>query len=363
MTMRLLITGNMGYVGPVLIKYLRHHHSDLHISGLDTGYFAACITTTEALPECRIDMQYFSDIRHFPASILRGHDAMVHLAAISNDPMGNTFKHVTEEVNYQASVRAAAMAKSAGIGSFVFASSCSIYGSAENAPRTETADVNPLTEYARSKVRTEEELKQLAGPDFTVTSLRFATACGMSDRLRLDLVLNDFVAAAVTSKKIVIFSDGSPWRPLINVQDMARAIDWAVHRRGENGGRYLAVNAGSDAWNYQVRDLAEAVADIVGGTQIVVNENAQPDKRSYKVDFSLFRQLAPGHQPQKDLHGTIEALQQGLRLIDFKDSGFHHSDLIRLETLRRLKACGLLNDRLEWADRVIPATPLVNKET
>jgi nucleoside-diphosphate-sugar epimerase len=360
MTMRLLITGNMGYVGPVLVKYLNARHSDMHISGLDTGYFAACLTTKGDLPECRISIQHFADTRHYPEIILKGQDAVVHLAAISNDPMGNTFQQVTAEVNSQASIRLAAAARAAGIRSFVFASSCSIYGSAESEPRKETADVNPLTEYARSKVRTEEKLKQLAGPDFTVTSLRFATACGMSDRLRLDLVLNDFVAAAISSKKIVIFSDGSPWRPLINVHDMARAIDWAMHRTGENGGHYLAVNVGSDAWNYQVRDLAAAVARIVDGTQIVVNENAQPDKRSYKVDFSLFRQLAPEHQPQKDLPGTIRELQQGLRMINFNDAGFHQSDLIRLHKLSRLKESGLLNEQLEWTDSAAPIFPHIN---
>src|SRR5262249_34403879 len=161
-------------------------------------------------------------------AILAGVDAVVHLAAISNDPIGHAYEEVTFDVNSRASVELARLAKDSGVGSFIFASSCSVYGSADDRPRTEQSELGPLTAYAKSKVRTEQGLRDLAGSGFRVTCLRFATACGMSDRLRLDLVLNDFVACALSAKRITVLSDGTPWRPLINVADMARAIEWAV---------------------------------------------------------------------------------------------------------------------------------------
>ena len=172
-----------------------------------------------------------------------------------------------------------------------------MYGYAEGGARKESDPTNPLTAYARSKIGSEKASPRLIARACCVTSLRFATACGMSDRLRLDLVLNDFVACAITSGEITVLSDGTPWRPLIDVEDMARAILWAIRRKRENGGEFLAVNAGRDESNYQVRDLAEAVARQAPGTKVSINTNAPPDKRSYRVDFALFRSLAPESSP------------------------------------------------------------------
>jgi len=258
--MKILVTGNMGYVGPSVVQRLRVSYLDATIVSLDLGYFANCLTTTKILPECRVDLQYFSDIRNFPNAVLEDVDVIVHLAAISNDPMGDRFKQATYDINYSASIELATQAKQKGVKTFVFASSCSMYGFAEDTPKTEKSPLNPLTAYAKSKILTERYLEEIADKTFKVTSLRFSTACGMSERLRLDLVLNDFVAATVTDRKITILSDGTPWRPLINVKDMAKAIDWAIIRDISDGGPYLAVNVGSEEWNYQVRDLAQAVA-------------------------------------------------------------------------------------------------------
>jgi nucleoside-diphosphate-sugar epimerase len=193
-------------------------------------------------------------------------------------------------------------------------------------------------------------LEKIAGQQFVVTSLRFATACGMSERLRLDLVLNDFVACAVASKKITILSDGTPWRPLINIKDMARAIDWAIKRELIGGGEFLAVNTGSDEWNYQVKDLAEAVAKVIPGIDISINKNAQPDKRSYRVSFELFKKLAPDFQPEVDLITTIRELKSGLEAMKFKDEDFRNSQYMRLKVLTYLRNKGLLTEKLEWAD-------------
>ena len=218
--MKILITGNMGYIGPCVVSHFRSCWPDAKLVGIDMGFFASCLTNVKILPECKVDVQYFADVRRISPDMLKDIDAIVHLAAISNDPMGNEFKNVTLDINYRASINLAKLAKSVGVKSFIFASSCSMYGAAEDKAKTENSSLNPLTAYAKSKVYTEKELEPLADNEFKVTSLRFSTACGMSDRLRLDLVLNDFVAGAVASKKITILSDGSPWRPLINIKDM-----------------------------------------------------------------------------------------------------------------------------------------------
>src|SRR5688572_22944476 len=252
--MKILVTGNMGYVGPLVLRRLRESHPQSTLIGYDMGYFAHCLTGAQRLPETRADMQYFGDIRHVPNDVLQGVDTVVHLCAISNDPMGAAFEDVTLDINYRASVALAQQAKKLGVKRFVFASSCSVYGCAEGGPRREEDSLNPLTAYAKSKINTERELSSLAAEAFTTTCLRFATACGMSDRLRLDLVLNDFVAGALASKQIKTLSDGTPCRPLIQVKDMARAIGWAVQRDYRDGGTALTINVGSDGWNYQVKD-------------------------------------------------------------------------------------------------------------
>ena len=345
--MRILITGNLGYVGAGLVRHLQRVMPAAELIGFDAGFFAHCLTNAELLPETQLARQHYGDVRDLPPELLEGVDAVVHLAAVSNDPMGNRFAQVTDEINAQASLRLARLAQAAGVSRFVFASSCSIYGFAEGGPRREGDEVNPLTAYARSKVATERGLAGL-NADMTITALRFATACGMSDRLRLDLVLNDFVACALATGEITVLSDGTPWRPLIDVSDMARAIEWAIGRDPAVGGETLAVNAGADAWNYQVSDLAQAVANAVPGTEVSINRAAPPDQRSYRVDFSLFRRLAPDHQPLSTLNDSIGRLKRGLEDMGFADADFRNSSLIRLKTLDRLIARGMLLPSLRW---------------
>ncbi len=349
--MKILVTGNMGYVGPLVLRRLREFHPQATLIGYDMGYFAHCLTGAPRLPESRADLQYFGDIRQVPEQILQGVDAIVHLSAISNDPMGATFEKVTLDINHRASIDLARKAKRAGVKRFVFASSCSVYGFAEGGPRREEDALNPLTAYAKSKVQTEEDLAALASEVFTATCLRFATACGMSDRLRLDLVLNDFVASALVLNRINILSDGTPWRPLIHVKDMARAIDWAIQRSPQDGGSFLTVNAGSDAWNYQVKDLAAAVANLVPNVEVSVNKDAQPDKRSYRVNFDKFSKLAQGFLPTVDLQNAVKDLRDGLMAMQFCNPEFRTGELIRLITLKRLRESGQLTDSLVWNDR------------
>lgn len=346
--MKIMVTGNLGYVGPPLIKELRSSYPNAELVGMDLGIFAHCLTGVKASPERMLDKQIFKDVRSVELSDFVGFTAVVHLAAISNDPMGNSFSRVTDEINCQSSINIAKLAKQAGVCNYVFASSCSVYGAASEFAKKEDDDLNPLTAYAHSKIDTENSLKALASSDFVITCLRFATACGFSDRTRLDLVVNDFVAGAISNGVISILSDGTPWRPLIHISDMARAMDWAVTRKISNGGSMLVVNAGSDNWNYQVKDLAKAVAAEIPGTKVEVNINAPPDKRSYKVDFSKFKNLAPNHQPLVSLTQTVRGLRDGLLDMGFSDGEFRDSDFMRLNVLNNHIACNRLSENLNW---------------
>jgi nucleoside-diphosphate-sugar epimerase len=346
--MKILVTGNTGYVGPSVVKTLRRSHPQAEIVGLDSGYFAHCLTSAPTLPERYLDRQVFMDLRDVPESFLQGFDAVVNLAAISNDIMGKIDEKLTIGINCDAGVRLARLAKDAGVRSFVFASSCSVYGAGGDAAKTEQSAVAPLTAYARSKIESETALQPLADSRFAVTCLRFATACGMSDRLRLDLVLNDFVACALASRRITVLSDGSPWRPLIHVADMARAIDWAIGRDLAQGGPMLVVNTGSDVWNYQVRDLAAAVAAEIPGVEVSINTEAPPDKRSYRVDFKRYRELAPNHQPQVSLQAAVKELREGLEAMRFQNGNFRDSEFMRLKVLTGHREAGRLTADLRW---------------
>jgi len=332
--MNILIIGNLGYVGPMLVKHFNAIHPQIFLAGYDIGYFTKNYTSNGRTGDTLLNKQYYGDVRNFDESILKDFDAIIYLAAISNDPMGNAFEKSTLDINCHSAINIAQKAKKVGVKHFVFASSCSVYGFADTAPRTENSEVNPLTAYAKSKVFAEQGLRPLADKNFQITCLRFATACGFSDRLRLDLVLNDFVASAIAEKKITILSDGTPWRPLIHVKDMARAMDWAIHRK--EGGDYLVINTGSNQWNYQVKDLAEAVKKIFADVDVSINSNAQPDKRSYKVCFDAFEKLAPLHQPQVSLSEAVEDLRNGLQGFGFSDKNFRQSDLIRLKAIQKL---------------------------
>ncbi len=344
--MRILITGNMGYIGPVLARHLRANFPTAQLVGYDAGYFSHCLTSPGPIPETVLDEQHFGDVRDLDGAVLKGVDAVVHLAAISNDPMGNRFEDATHAINYEASVATARKAAAAGVRTFVFASSCSVYGfAAGGRPRVESDSLNPLTAYARSKISTEDTLRQAELGDMRVRCLRFATACGMSPRLRLDLVLNDFVANALASGEITVLSDGTPWRPLIDVADMSLAIDWAI-TSSDHVERFLTVNVGADDWNWQVRDLAQAVAKAVPGTRVSINTEAPPDKRSYRVDFGLYKRLAPEHQPRMTLEDTITALRRGLERISFADKDFRSSDLMRLRVLEQLIQTEVLDANL-----------------
>lgn len=345
--MRVVVIGNMGYVGPVLAKHLVHEHPKWEIIGIDAGYFRDCLTGPD--PASLFSRELVRDVRDLTAADLEGADAVVHLAAVSNDPMGKEFEHVTDEINHRASVRIAKLCRDLGIKRFVFASSCTVYGAAGEKPRTEESPLEPLTAYGWSKHDSEVDLAELRGSELQMTCLRFATACGMSPRLRLDLVINDFVASSLTAKKIVVLSDGTPWRPLIHVTDMARAIDWALLRDGED---LLKVNVGSNKWTWQIANLAKDVAATIDSVDVSINAAAAPDKRSYRVDFSKFERLAPDHQPIADFERMIHELRDGIGKMDLGAGDFRQSKYTRLYALRQQIAAGAIGRDLRRLDAI-----------
>jgi len=289
--MKVLVTGNLGYIGPVLGRFLKEFFVSSTLTGLDSGLFSGCTTSLSRIGDTYYDCQLFKDVRDVGVGDLAGIDAVVHLAAVSNDPIGKNFEGATFEINLEASCAIARLCLKAGVGRFIFASSCSMYGVAGDHPKIEADKTSPLTAYAKSKIGVEERVRrELADGDIDVTFLRFATACGASDRLRLDLVLNDFVASAYKYNAISILSDGSPWRPLIDVSDMSKAIAWALIK--PSSGTPLSINIGSNEWNFQVGQLAEIVCTRIPGTKVHINLDTPPDKRSYRVNFDLYKKLA-----------------------------------------------------------------------
>jgi nucleoside-diphosphate-sugar epimerase len=339
-----LITGNEGYLGPVVIRYLRENHPGVKIIGVDTGFFRESLVSSleGEFRACLPDVQLTKDVRDLVEADLRGVDAVIHLAAISNDPMGQAFEDVTFEINEKATVKVAEIAKRAGVSRFVFASSCSVYGKAGDGRCDESSPLFPLTAYAKSKANAERSLAEVAENGFQVVAFRFATACGASPRIRLDLVLNDFVATALTAKKIDILSDGTPWRPLIDVRDMARSFAWAIFGyRGDAS--YLVLNAGRSDWNFQILQLAHVVSEACGGIPVSVNPNAAADSRSYSVNFEAFEKYGVLSGSQLTIHDSVGAVKKILGSYSGLGADFRGSDLIRLKVLERLKGSGKLN--------------------
>jgi nucleoside-diphosphate-sugar epimerase len=345
--MKVLVTGNLGYIGPYLGKYLKERYDNVDLIGYDAGFFTGSLTNQEEPVDRYYRTQIYGDVREFDYGLLKNIDAVVNLAAVSNDPMGNKFEAVTDDINRKSVVNISKKASEVGVNNIVFASSCSMYGAASDKPKTEEDETNPLTAYARSKIGVEKDLESYDFKSSIFTALRFSTACGFTARTRLDLVLNDFVISALKYKKISILSDGTPWRPLIHVHDMCRAIDWAI-RRDDSFNKVRSVNIGSNDWNYQVKDLAAAVAKSVHGVEVSINKDAPPDKRSYQVDFSLFKKIAPDFQPEMTLDTTIVDLITGLKNLNIEESDFRNSRFIRLKVLQNLIDNNMLSDQLRY---------------
>jgi nucleoside-diphosphate-sugar epimerase len=339
---RVLIVGNLGYIGPQTVHTFRNNGWEAH--GLDSGMFGNIANNDLNPTSDGQSVQHYCDVRHLSSLDLQGYDSIVYLAAISNDPIGNEFENVTYDVNYEACVELAKKAIQSKVNSFVFASSCSIYGSAGDIPRSEGDVTAPITAYAKSKIFAENALLNLQGNGMRINILRFATACGPSKNLRLDLVLNDFVASSILEHKINILSDGSPKRPLVDVRDMAEAIFYFSSSMELTKDAYT-VNIGSNDWNFTVHELATLVADQIQDIDIVINPAASPDKRSYWVDFNLYKSLPNTPYPTRNISETIERLIEIIGTIKF-ETDFRSSRFIRLNKIRMMQNQSILDREL-----------------
>jgi nucleoside-diphosphate-sugar epimerase len=345
--MRVLITGHNGYIGSVLAPMVRAAGHD--VVGLDTflfegGTFGRDGSHVEALR---------MDLRDVQVADLRGFDAVMHLAALSNDPVGDVNPQCTYDINHHGSVRLALLAKEAGVPRFIFASSCSLYGLAGDEMLTEEAAFNPITPYGVSKVLFERDVAKLADDHFSPTFLRNSTAYGVSPRLRADVVVNNLVALAFTTGEVLIQSDGTPWRPLVHIEDIARAFLAVLHAPRELV-HNEAFNVGRSEENYRVRDLGELVEAVVPGSKVRYAEGGGPDPRCYKVDCGKLMRTLPEYQPQWTVRLGMEQLRDA-----FERNGLTREELLgdryfRIKRIRALQSAGLLDESLRWTSVETP---------
>ena len=346
--MHVLVTGHLGYLGTVLVPVLLDAgHS---VVGLDSDLYAGC-TFTDGIadvPQLRLD------VRDVGADQLAGFDAVVHLAALSNDPLGDLDPQLTDAINGIGSVRLAELAKTAGVARFVFFSSCSNYGAAGDGLVDEQAELHPLTPYAVSKVYVEREVSTLADETFTPVFLRNATAYGVSPRLRCDLVLNDLVGWAFTTGRVLLRSDGTAWRPIVHAEDIARACAAALAAPADVV-RAQAFNVGSTDQNYRIRELAEIVAETVPGARVEYAEGAAPDKRSYRVDFAKIGRALPDFVARWNARSGARELYDAYQRTGLTREDFEGSRYRRVDRIRSLSSSGELDSSLRRRNRVADA--------
>ena len=342
-----LLTGHRGYIGSVMAPHLVREGYE--VVGLDTAYFGECTLVPDELeiPEIR------KDLRDVGLDDVRGFDAVVHLAALSNDPIGNLNTGWTEAINHQASVRLAELAREAGVRRFLFSSSCIMYGMSEAEVVDETSPLAPETEYARSKVESELAISALAGDDFSPTFLRNGTIYGLSPRMRFDTVLNDLVGSAFTRRVVRVFGDGAPWRPVINVADVARAFQ-AVLEAPLEAVHDEAFNTGADHLNHQVIELAEVAAAAVPGCTVEVLAQPGADRRTYRADFGKWARTFPDFEWQWTAESGARALADAFGRVPLTEELYEDKRFTRLRWLTHLLESGRLDDSLEWAETAVP---------
>jgi nucleoside-diphosphate-sugar epimerase len=340
--MRILVTGHKGYIGAVMTPMLlREGHS---VVGWDSDWFVKSAFSDDLAQVPHLK----KDIRDAQLEDLQGFDAVVHLAGLSNDPLGDLNPSLTFQINHLASVRLADLAKQAGAKRFLFSSSCSTYGAAgADELLTEEGLFRPVTAYGRSKVLAEQDILKLASSDFSPIFLRNATAYGVSPRLRFDLVLNNLVAWAFATKRIYIKSDGTPWRPIVHLEDICQAFIVAL-RAPTSLVHCQAFNVGSTAENYQIRDLAEIVKEIVPECRIEYAKDGGPDARCYRVDFAKIARVLPDYKPQWNARKGALELYEGIRSRELRLEDFEGPRYMRISHLQELLSTGQLDETLRW---------------
>ena len=345
--MRILLTGDKGYIGAVMAPMLvREGHT---VVGLDSDWFShsAFGEPLATVPSKKVDL------RDVQVSDLEGFDAVVHLAGLSNDPLGDLNPDLTYDINHLASVRLAKLAKDAGVKRFLFSSSCSTYGAAGTEELlNEEAEFRPVTPYGRSKVLVEQDVAKLADSDFSPTFLRNATAYGVSPRLRFDLVLNNLVAWAFTTGRIYIKSDGTPWRPIVHIEDISRAFI-AVLNAPRDVVHSQAFNVGCSRENYQIRDLAQIVGEVVPGCQVEYAKDGSPDTRCYRVDFGKIGRVLPEFQPQWNARKGAEELYKAVQGAGLLPGDFEGPRYKRISVIQELLSSGRLDATLRWRQPVM----------
>ncbi len=337
-----LVTGDLGYIGSVLVPKIID--KGFEVIGFDTGYFEEMIDDNHKKPVYKTIKK---DIRKITKKDLEGIDSIIHLSALSNDPMGEINPMLTEEINYKASVRLARLAKEAGVKRFIFSSSCSVYGFSENGIVSEESKANPLTAYAESKIKTEKKISKLADDKFFVGILRNSTVYGYSPRFRSDLVVNNLVLSALLHDEIRIMSDGSPWRPLIDVRDLSDIfiLFLETKKKSLNG---KVVNIGFEENNFQVKNLANIIKKQIPTCKIVYTGEHGKDSRSYKVDFTLFKNLFPDQKQNWNMNKSVKNLIKELKSLGVEDSNYNLNNLIRIEVLKDLIKDKKINNELYW---------------
>lgn len=339
--MRVLVTGHKGYIGTMLVPMLQKAGQE--VLGLDSDLYRNS-TYGEALPDVP---EIVKDIRDVEKTDLAGIDAIIHLAGLSNDTLGDLNPTLTYEINHAASVRLAAIAKELGISRFVFASSCSNYGAAADGMQDENATLNPVTPYAISKVRVERDVGELADETFSPVFMRNSTAYGVSPKMRFDLVLNNLTAWAYTTGDILLKSDGTPWRPLVHIEDISLAAIGALLAPKEIV-HNQAFNVGMNSENYQIRQLAEIVKQVVPDCSVKFVEGAEPDKRNYRVDFSKYAQSFPRYALRWNVRRGVQQLYESYQKAGLQKGTYEGRKYNRIAQIKHLLSTGQMDQTLRW---------------